>query len=175
MVLDQSSSSSPSSVDKSVLMVRDVTGAYRPAMSDEVLQVAQQLLFEQVRGHEVLSSPQVVKDFLCVRLGGLEHELFAVLMLDAQNRLIEYVELFRGTVSQTSVYPREVVKEALARNAAAVVFVHNHPSGSPEPSRADEHLTQTLKAALTLVDVRVLDHLIVGGTTVLSLAERGLI
>jgi DNA repair protein RadC len=96
-------------------------------------------------------------------------------MLDAQHALIEYVELFRGTVSQTSVYPREVVKECLARNAAAVVLVHNHPSGVAEPSRADEHLTQTLKRALDLVDVRVLDHLIVAGTDVLSFAERGLI
>jgi len=101
--------------------------------------------------------------------------VFAVLMLDAQNRLIEYVELFRGTVSQASVYPREVVKESLARNAAALVLVHNHPSGVAEPSRADEHLTQTLKAALALVDVRVLDHLIVAGSDVLSFAERGLL
>ena len=94
---------------------------------------------------------------------------------EAQNRLIEYVELFRGTVSQASVYPREVVKESLARNAAALVLVHNHPSGVAEPSRADEHLTQTLKAALALVDVRVLDHLIVAGNDVLSFAERGLL
>jgi DNA repair protein RadC len=117
----------------------------------------------------------VVRDFLRVKLGALEHEVFAVLMLDVQNRLIEYVELFRGTVSQASVYPREVVKESLARNAAALVLVHNHPSGVAEPSRADEHLTQTLKAALALVDVRVLDHLIVAGSDVLSFAERGLL
>jgi DNA repair protein RadC len=123
----------------------------------------------------VLSSPQVVRDFLRVKLGALEHEVFAVLMLDVQNRLIEYLELFRGTVSQASVYPREVVKESLARNAAALVLVHNHPSGVAEPSRADEHLTQTLKAALALVDVRVLDHLIVAGSDVLSFAERGLL
>ena len=116
-----------SSSGVSVLMVRDVAGAYRPADAGEVLQVAQQMLFTQIRGREVLSSPQVVRDFLRVRLGGLEHEVFAVLMLDAQHRLIEHVELFRGTVSQTSVYPREVVKEALTRNAAAVVLVHNHP------------------------------------------------
>ena len=172
MAFDHSSSLSPSEV--SVLMVRDVAGVYRPAQAVEVLQVAQQMLFEQIRGREVLSSPQVVRDFLRVRLGGLEHEVFAVLMLDAQHRLIEYVELFRGTVSQTSVYPREVVKEALSRNAAALVLVHNHPSGLPDPSRADEHLTQTLKAALALVDVRVLDHLIVGANAVASLAELGL-
>lgn len=173
MALDHFLSMSSSS-EVSVLMVRDVAGVYRPAMSAEVLQVAQQLLFEQVRGREVLSSPKEVRDFLRVRLGGLEHEMFAVLMLDAQHRLIEYVELFRGTVTQTSVYPREVVKEALARNAAAVVLVHNHPSGRPDPSRADEHLTETLTRALTLVDVRVLDHLIVGGTDVASFAELGL-
>ena len=164
-----------SSIESSVLLVRDVAGAYRPAQADEVLQAAQKLLWQQLRGSEVLSSPQAVRDFLCVRLGGLEHEVFAVLMLDAQHALIEYVELFRGTVSQTSVYPREVVKESLARNAAALILVHNHPSGVAEPSRADEFLTQTLKSALNLVDVRVLDHLIVAGTNVLSFAERGLI
>ncbi len=163
------------SFDSSVLLVRDVAGDYRPADADEVLQAAQRLLRQQLRGREVLSSPQVVRDFLRVKLGSLEHEVFAVLMLDAQHRLIEYVELFRGTVSQTSVYPREVVKESLARNAAALVLVHNHPSGVAEPSRADEHLTQTLKSALSLVDVRVLDHLIVAGCDVLSFAERGLL
>ena len=160
--------------DSSVLLVRDVAGDYRPAEAGEVLQAAQTLLARQLRGQEVLSSPQAVRDFLRVKLGALEHEVFAVLMLDAQNRLIEYVELFRGTVSQATVYPREVVKESLARNAAALILVHNHPSGVAEPSRADEHLTQTLKAALTLVDVRVLDHLIVAGSDVVSFAERGL-
>ena len=164
-----------SSIDSSVLLVRDVAGMYRPAQADEVLQAAQKLLWQRLRGSEVLSSPQAVRDFLRVRLGGLEHEVFAVLMLDAQHALIDYVELFRGTVSQTSVYPREVVKESLARNAAALILVHNHPSGVAEPSRADEFLTQTLKSALALVDVRVLDHLIVAGKDVLSFAERGLI
>ena len=141
--------------DSSVLLVRDVAGDYRPAEAGEVLQAAQTLLARQLRGQEVLSSPQAVRDFLRVKLGALEHEVFAVLMLDAQNRLIEYVELFRGTVSQATVYLREVVKESLARNVAALILVHNHPSGVAEPSRADAHLTQTLKAALTLVDVRV--------------------
>jgi DNA repair protein RadC len=164
-----------SSIESSVLLVRDVAGMYRPAQADEVLQAAQKLLWQRLRGSEVLRSPQAVRDFLRVRLGGLEHEVFAVLMLDAQNALIEYVELFRGTVSQTAVYPREVVKESLARNAAALILVHNHPSGVAEPSRADEFLTQTLKSALSLVDVRVLDHLIVAGTNVQSFAELGLI
>ena len=95
--------------------------------------------------------------------------------MDAQNRLIEAHELFRGTLSQTSVYPREVVKATLARNAAAVMFAHNHPSGVAEPSRADELLTQSLKQALALVDVRVLDHFVVAGTRTVSFAERGLI
>ena len=163
------------SFDPSVLLVCDEAGDYRPAEADEVLRAAQRLLGEQLRGCEVLSSPQVVRDFLQVKLGALQHEVFAVLMLDAQNRVIEYVELFRGSVSQTSVYPREVVKESLARNAAALILVHNHPSGVAEPSRADEFLTQTLKTALSLVDVRVLDHMVVTGTDLVSFAERGLL
>lgn len=160
--------------DSSVLFVQDVFGAYWPAQCDEVLQAAQRVLMERVRNRELLSSPEAVKDFLRMRLGTLEHEMFAVIHLDAQQRVIEYVEMFRGTVTQTSVYPREVVKEVLARNSAAVVLVHNHPSGAAQPSRADEALTQTLRAALTLVDVRVLDHMIVAGPQVLSMAQFGL-
>jgi DNA repair protein RadC len=163
------------SFDSSVLLVRDVAGDYRPADADEVLQAAQRLLGQQLRGLEVLSSPQVVRDFLRVKLGSLEHEVFAVLMLDAQHRLIEYVELFHGMVSQTSVYPREVVKESQARNVAALVLAHNHPSGVAEPSLADEHLTQTLKSALSLVDVRLLDHAMAAGRDVRSLAELDLL
>lgn len=162
------------SLDSS-LLVRDVTGDYRPANADEVLQAAQRVLAGQMRDCEALTSPQVVRDFLRVKLGALEHEVFAVIHLDAQHRVIDYVEMFRGTVSQTSVYPREVVKEALAKNSAALLLVHNHPSGVAEPSRADEMLTQTLKSALALVDVRVLDHLIVAGNAILSFAERGLL
>jgi len=160
------------SLDSS-LLVRDVTGDYRPANAEEVLQAARRMLAAQMRGCEALTSPQVVRDFLRVKLGALEHEVFAVIHLDAQNRVIDYVEMFRGTVSQTSVYPREVVKEALARNSAALLLVHNHPSGAAEPSRADEMLTLTLKSALALVDVRVLDHLIVAGGAILSFAECG--
>ena len=162
------------SLDSS-LLVRDITGDYRPANADEVLAAARRVLAGQMRNCEVLGSPEVVRDFLRVKLGLLEHEVFAVLMLDVQNRLIEYVELFRGTVSQTSVYPREVVKEALARNSAALILVHNHPSGATQPSRADELLTQALKTALTLVDIKLLDHLIVAGGDILSFAERGLL
>jgi DNA repair protein RadC len=167
--------SSIDSSNSSVLLVRDVAGDYRQVDADEVLQVAQEVLLGRVRGSEVLSSPLAVRDFLRVKLGTLEHEVFAVVHLDTQNRVIEYVEMFRGTVSQTSVYPREVVREAMKRNSAAMLLVHNHPSGSTQPSRADEMLTQTLKAALALVDVRVLDHLIVAGDDILSMAERGLL
>jgi len=159
----------------SSLLVRDVAGAYRPADADEVLLAAQRVLAGRVRGSDVLSSPAVVKDFLRVRLGALQHEVFAAVHVDAQHRVIDYVEMFRGTLAQTSVYPREVVKDALQKGSSAVLLVHNHPSGVAEPSRADELLTQNLKQALGLVDVRVLDHLIVAGASVLSFAERGLI
>ena len=162
------------SLDSS-LLVRDVAGDYRPANADEVMQAAQRVLLKQLHACEALTSPELVRDFLRVKLGTLEHEVFAALMLDAQHRLIEYVELFRGTVAQNSVYPREVVKESLARNAAALILVHNHPSGVAEPSRADELLTRALKAALELVDVRVLDHLIVAGRDILTFSERGLL
>lgn len=112
---------------------------------------------------------------LRLQCAGLQHEVFIVLFFDSQHRLLGAVEMFRGTLTQTSVYPREVVKSALQRNAAAVVLAHNHPSGSAEPSRADEHLTQTLKTALALVDVRILDHFVVAGDQAISFAERGLI
>ena len=122
-----------------------------------------------------MSSPNAVKDYLRLNLAMLEHEVFGVLWLDSQNRLIEYQELFRGTVNQTSVYPREVVKSALARNASACILTHNHPSGFSEPSRADELLTANLKTALAMIDCKVLDHMIVGGMSVMSFAERGMI
>lgn len=122
-----------------------------------------------------LNSPSAVREYLRLLLSPLEHEVFFCLFLDAQNRMIEAEELFRGTLTQTSVYPREVVKRALFHNCGAVIFAHNHPSGIAEPSHADETLTQALKQALALVDVRVLDHFIVAGSSVLSFAERGLI
>lgn len=130
----------------------------------------------EMREHGIaLSTPNVVRDYLCGKIGGLDYEVFWVLFLDAQNRLIAAEEMFRGTLTQTSVYPREVVKRALALNASTVLLAHNHPSGAVEPSRADEAITRTLKTALQLVDVRVLDHIIVGGNQSLSFAERGLI
>ena len=122
-----------------------------------------------------LTSPAACRDYLRLRLAGREHEVFVCIFLDAQHRVIEVEELFRGTLTQTSVYPREVVKRALAVNAAAVIFAHNHPSGLTQPSRADELITRTLKEALALVDVNVLDHFIVAGGEVLSFAERGLL
>lgn len=122
-----------------------------------------------------LAGPAAVRDYLRLFLGGQVYESFVALWLDAQNRLIAGMELFRGTTTQTSVYPREVVRIGLKLNASAVIFAHNHPSGSPEPSRADEALTNQLRQALSLVDVKVLDHFIVADTTVMSFAERGLI
>ena len=160
------------------LLVRDEGGAYRRADAAEVLHAAQCLLAQQLRSHpgeDVLRSPGAVKAFLRLRLGTLPHEVFAVIHLDAQHQLIDYVELFRGTVAQTSVYPREIVKDALARNSAALILVHNHPSGATGPSPSDQALTATLRNALALVDVRVIDHLIVAGPNVLSFAERGLL
>lgn len=142
---------------------------------DHIIQQALGILARRLRATELLGDPLAVKKYLQLRLGALEHEVFAVLFLDSQNRLIECQEMFRGTLTQTSVYPREVVKACIQTNAASVVLSHNHPSGSVHPSRADEHLTQTLKAALALVDVRVLDHVIVSADATLSMAERGLL
>lgn len=138
-------------------------------------ELVKRCLAEELKQRTVLAAPQAVKDYLKLHFSGREYESFVVLYLDSQNCLLEVEELFRGTLTQTAVYPREVVKSALRINAAGVVFSHNHPSGSPNPSRADEHLTQTLKAALALVDVRVLDHLVIAGNSSLSFAERGLI
>ena len=143
------------------------------------LSVARELLLRDLRDQmhrgPVMTSPQILRDWLRLYCAGLEHEVFLVLYLDANHRLIEPQELFRGTLTQTSVYPRELVKGALARNAAALAVAHNHPSGQAEPSRADEFLTQTLKSTLSLVDVRIIDHFVVAGDQVVSFAERGLI
>jgi DNA repair protein RadC len=140
-----------------------------------VMEMARRALAQQLAAAPVFDSPARVKDYLALQLAGRPHEVFAVLFLDAQHRLLRLEELFQGTLTQTSVYPREVVKRALQLNAGAVVLAHNHPSGVAEPSRADEYLTQTLKTALQLVDVRVLDHVVVGQGQVVSMAERGLL
>ena len=132
-------------------------------------------LAEAIAYRDVLASPAEVRTYLRVTLAKRDHEVFMVLFLDAQNRVIASEEMFRGTLTQTSVYPREVVKRTLEHNAAAVILAHNHPSGNAEPSRADEALTQTLRASLALIDARVLDHIIVAGNGVVSMAERGLL
>ena len=140
-----------------------------------VIEMARRALAQKLEASPVFDSPQSVKDYLQLHLGALPHEVFAVLFLDSQHRLLGLEKMFTGTLGQTSVYPREVVKRALARNAGAVILAHNHPSGVAEPSRADEFLTQTLKSALALIDVRVIDHLVVGRGQVVSFAERGLL
>lgn len=140
-----------------------------------VLELARRALAQQLQDKPLFSTPQAVRDYLQLQLGSRPHEIFAVLFLDSQHRLIALEELFRGTLTQTSVYPREVVVRALAHQASNVVLAHNHPSGEAKPSRADEALTQTLKAALGLVDVRVLDHFIVTSTQAVSMAELGLL
>jgi DNA repair protein RadC len=142
---------------------------------DRVIQRALKILEARMRTGDTLSSPGAVRDYLRLALSGKEHEVFVVILLDAQNRVLACEELFRGTLTQASVYPREVVKAALAANAAAVIFGHNHPSGVAEPSHADELLTQSLKQALALVDIKVLDHFVVAGAAALSFAERGLL
>lgn len=140
-----------------------------------VLELARRALAQELQSRPLFDSPRAVRDYLQLQIGARAHEVFAVLYLDSQNRLIALEELFRGTLTQTSVYPREVVLRALHHHAAAVVLTHNHPSGVAEPSRADESLTQSLKAALSLVDVRVLDHFIVTRNRAVSMAEMGLV
>lgn len=140
-----------------------------------VVEMARRALQESIGERDALSSPQAVREFLRLSLAGRAHEIFLVMFLDSQNRLLGSEELFRGTLTQTSVYPREVVKTALRYNAAGVIFAHNHPSGVAEPSRADELLTQTLKQALALVEIKTLDHFIVAGSRTVSFAERGLL
>ena len=133
------------------------------------------ILDARMRAAPTLASPEAVRDYLRLSLHDRAHEVFVCVFLDSQHRVIACDELFRGTLAQTSVYPREVVKAALAHNAAAVIFAHNHPSGIAEPSRADELLTQSLKQALALVDIRTLDHFVIAGSQLVSFAERGLI
>ena len=155
------------------LLVRDGRGRYRPASANQILDAARRVIDQKMQRGTEFSSPAVVKEYLRTKLAGFEHEVFAVLFLDTRHRLIEYVEMFRGTIDGAEVHPREVVKAALQYNAAAVIFAHNHPSGNPEPSAADRALTQRLKEALTLVEVRTLDHVIVAGDQTTAFAERG--
>ena len=150
-------------------------GDSKYAQIQAIFEMARRALGEQMKQRDALNSPQQVRDYLCLKLGGMTREVFMVLFLDAQNRVIAQEELFAGTLSQTSVYPREVVKRALHHNAAAVILAHNHPSGVAEPSRADELLTKALKEALAMVEVRTLDHFVVAGNVALSFAEQGML
>lgn len=154
--------------------IRGLGPAKRAELS-AVLELARRALAEPLQARPLFDSPQAVRQYLQLQIGARPHEVFAVLFLDSQHRLIVLEEMFRGTLAQTSVYPREVVSRALTLGAAAVVFAHNHPSGSTQPSKADAALTQTLKNALSLIDVRVLDHFVVTATQALSMAEAGLI
>ncbi len=150
-------------------------GSAKYAQLQAVLEMARRALGETLQAQPILNSPTTVRDYLRLHLGQRQHEVFVALWLDAQHQLILCDELSAGTLTQTSVYPREVVKKALANNAAAVIFAHNHPSGKTKPSAADEALTKALRDALQLIDVRTLDHFIIAGNTPpLSMAERGL-
>ena len=155
--------------------VKGLGGMAKRAELSAVLEIARRAMAERLKEREVFESPDAVGLYLQMQLGSRPHEVFAVMFLDAQHRLIAFEELFRGTLTQTSVYPREVVMRALHHHASALVLAHNHPRGGIEPSRADELLTHTLKAALSLVDLRVLDHVIVGDGKTLSMASKGLI
>lgn len=150
-------------------------GSSKYVQLQAILEMSRRALSEQLRQRDALSSPQLVREYLCLKLGAEPREQFMVLFLDAQNRVIRHEVMFTGTLTQTSVYPREVVKRALELNAAALILAHNHPSGVAEPSQADQLLTTALKQALALVDMRVLDHFIVAGNTTMSFAERGLL
>ena len=150
-------------------------GDAKRAQFAAAIELARRSIEEKLQSGAALNSPGAVRDYLRLALGGKLHEVFVCIWLDVQHRVIKFDEPFRGTLTQTSVYPREIVKAALAANAAAVIFAHNHPSGAAQPSQADELLTRSLKEALALVDVKVLDHFIVAGNQALSFAERGLL
>ena len=157
------------------LFTSDADGVTRPATADEILDAARTMLARRVRRGRALSNPRHTREYLQLELAPREHEVFAILFLDNRHRVIEFVPLFRGTIDGASVHPREVVKEALSRNAAAVILAHNHPSGVAEPSQADEMITGRLRDALALVDIRVLDHFVVTCDSIVSFAERGLL
>jgi len=148
-------------------------GEAKYALLQAVMEMARRTLAEDMRAGDALSSPAAVRDYLRLILRDKEYEVFCCVFLNAQNRVIAVEELFRGTLTQTSVYPREIVKRALAHNAAAMILAHNHPSGVDEPSQADRSLTRRLAEALALVDIRVLDHFIIAGASALSFAEAG--
>lgn len=150
-------------------------GASKYCQLQAIFEMSRRALSEELKQKDTLKSPKQVRDYLCLQLGQMPREVFMVLFLDAQNRIQAQEILFEGTLTQTSVYPREVIKRTLYHNAASVIFAHNHPSGIAEQSRSDETLTQALKSALDLVDVRVLDHFVIAGNTIMSFAEQGLL
>lgn len=156
-------------------LVSEGEGAYAALSDDELIAAALRVLAGRVVRTDTLESPRATRDYLILRLAPLEHEVFCCIFLDNRHRVIAFEELFRGTIDGASVHPREVIKRTLAHNAAAVILAHNHPSGVAEPSQADELITLRLKDGLAQVDVRLLDHLIVGGGKIVSLAERGVL
>ena len=166
---------SPAAADvAATLYVRDPSGSFVPADTTHVLNAAREVAHQVLPERQHMANPALVKEFFALRLNStLEHEVFAMALLDSQLRLIEYVEPFRGTLTQASVYPREVIKMALAANAGSVIIAHNHPSGMLEPSQADLTLTRHLKQALSMVDIRLLDHILVAANKTLSFAESG--
>ncbi len=150
-------------------------GLARFAELQAALEIARRQYAEELRAGPVLTAPRATQDFLFAHIRDLGHEVFCCLFLDNRHRLLHFTELFRGTIDGTSVHPREIVKQALAHNCAAVIVAHNHPSGVAEPSRADELITHKIRDALALVDIRLLDHIVVGDGVAVSLAERGLV
>ncbi|SES72248.1 DNA replication and repair protein RadC [Nitrosomonas marina] len=162
------------SADKTTLCNFHGVGTAKYAQLQAILEMSRRTLSERLERGHVMNTPQLVRDFLNLSLANKQHEIFMAIFLDAKHHMIATDELFTGTLTQASVYPREVVKRALYHNAAAIIFAHNHPSGSAEPSQADKTLTLTLKKALDLVDVKVLDHFIIGKNEVLSFAEQNL-
>lgn len=157
------------------LFIQRADGTVQPASTEEVLAAARAVLAHRVRRGAHLQSPKKVGEYLAMRLGHLDYECFGLILVDNRHRVIDCVELFRGTIDGAAVHPREVVREALARNAAAVIFSHGHPSGVAEPSHADELITRRLVDALRLLDIRVLDHIVIGGGECVSFASRGLL
>ncbi|WP_241043783.1 MULTISPECIES: JAB domain-containing protein [Achromobacter] len=158
------------------LFVQDSAGAVRPAAPKEILAAAREVVLQEIQRGQLMDSPKLVREFLQLRLNpSLEHEVFGIMYLNPRAELIAYEEPFRGTLSSAPVYPREIVKAALAHNAASVIVAHNHPSGHAEPSAADISMTRQLKDALALVGTNVLDHLVVAGSRIVSFAEKGIL
>lgn len=156
----------------------DQSGEYittRPVNADEILAMAKRLIQRKYQRGRIISSPSVAAEFLPFKMGVLEHESFWVMFLSTNHRVLAFEELFRGTIDQASIYPREVVKRSLQLNAAALILAHNHPSGNAEPSQADINITDKLKQALELIDIKILDHFIVAGDSTVSMADTGLL